>query len=504
MLSHDQEKQKNQKEDISRLVSRNKFAYLIISFNQGLSSISELAVSYYFKDTLKIEPAKLSQIMSFIAIPWMIKPLFGLITDLLPICGYRRKIYIILCGLLNIICWTLMSMATVDVYGATTLLLLINLGLSFSTVVGEAIVVELSQLSKDDSSKTKEYVSWFFFCKYVGALFSAYMKGLLIEKMSLKGVFMIASFLPWLLVMSGIVLIENVTKKNSPAAQSYGTLGNQETYVETHAETNPAPQAEPNLMKEFCEFMCKKYVIVPTIFIIVFMATPSYNDPFFYFLTDELKFTPRDLGKISFFSTLATLIAIWMYQQFFKTCNFKVMITIGSILSFIFSFCGYILVLRINLKIGISDFFLVLLSNSFLSMLGELILMPMLALAAQLCPKNLEGTVYSLFMSALNFGSILSGLNGSFLTSYLGITSKDYSNLYILILISNLVGLAPLPMLCCIDNSYFQPELESPKETGDIETVALVTKSEDIKNELNKKNEKIEKNELELTNNDKK
>src|SRR5690349_18978701 len=74
----------------------NKLAYLIISFNQGLSSISELAVSYFFKDQLHLEPARLSQIMSFVAIPWMVKPIFGLITDLLPLCSYRRKVYIIL------------------------------------------------------------------------------------------------------------------------------------------------------------------------------------------------------------------------------------------------------------------------------------------------------------------------------------------------------------------------------------------------------------------------
>jgi folate/biopterin transporter len=468
MLSPVQEKSETIKQDNSSKISRNKLAYLIISFNQGLASISELAVSYYYKDTLKIEPARLSQLMSIIALPWMIKPIFGLITDLLPICGYRRKIYIILCGLLNILCWTCMATMNLSVSGATILLLLINLGLSFSTVVGEAIVVELSQLSKDDSSKTKDYVSMFFFCKYVGALFSAYMKGLLVEKMNVKGVFLIASILPWLLVVSGMVLLEESIKKSNHSA--YGTIGT--------GEANSDGDSSPDLMKEFCEFMCKKYVIVPTIFIIVFMATPSYNDPFFYFLTDELKFTPSDLGKISFFSTLATLIAIWMYQQYFKTCNFKMMITIGSILSFFFSFCGYILVLRINLKLGISDYILVLVSNSFLSMLGELILMPMLALAAQLCPKNLEGTVYSLFMSALNFGGILSGLNGSFLTTFLGITSKDYSNLYLLILISNIISLAPLPMLCCIDNSYFQPELEQPDKNADQEENKLLNEKE--------------------------
>ena len=81
-------------------------------------------------------------------------------------------------------------------------------------------------------------------------------------------------------------------------------------------------------------------------------------------------------------------------------------------------------------------------------MIGELILMPMLSLACLLCPKNLEGTVYAMFMSALNFGGIMSGLLGSFLTSWLKITSKNYDNLANLILIANFLTICPLPFLC--------------------------------------------------------
>ena len=32
-------------------------------------------------------------------VPWMIKPLYGLITDSLPIWGRRRRPYLIICGL---------------------------------------------------------------------------------------------------------------------------------------------------------------------------------------------------------------------------------------------------------------------------------------------------------------------------------------------------------------------------------------------------------------------
>lgn len=483
-------KKKHREETIKNKKFRNQMAYLIISFNQGVSSVSELAVSYFFKDELKLEPALLSQIMSLVTVPWMIKPLFGLITDLIPICGYRRKIYIMICGLINIIGWMMMASVVKSLFGATSILFLINCGLSFSTVLGEAVVVELSQIhdeSDKDKSSAKDYVSLFFFCKYVGALVSAYLKGYLVEIMNVRSVFLITSFLPWLLIISGFILIEGkiFDKEDFPA-------NNQNDNIEISSSQEHVTQPD-GLVKQFFTFMCKKYVIVPTLFIIAFMATPSYSDPFFYFLTNELKFSPIDLGKISFFSTLATLIAILMYKWFFKNVNFKLMITVGTVISFIFSFLGYILVKRINLELGISDFILVLFSNSFLSMLGELILMPMLSLACMLCPKNLEGTVYSFFMSALNFGGIMSGINGSLVTSYLGITSKDYHNLDKLILISNILTLVPLPLLLCISNSYFQPELNNDSDNEEKEKLKN-DENEGSENLKNTKNEIILKN----------
>jgi MFS family permease len=187
---------------------------------------------------------------------------------------------------------------------------------------------------------------------------------------------------------------------------------------------------------------------------------------------------------------LATLIAILMYRLYFKNCNFKLMITIGTVVSFVFSFLGYILVKRINVQLGISDFILVLFSNSFLSMLGELIMMPMLSLACMLSPKNLEGTVYSLFMSALNFGGIMSGINGSLITTWLGITSKDYHNLDKLILISNIMTLIPLPLLICISSSYFQPELNSEQDSEEKQKL-----NEEEPNKSNKEEHQILKEE---------
>ena len=52
-----------------------------IFFVQGIASMSDLAVSYFYKDTLKVDPATLSTVTSLTALPWTIKPIYGFLSD---------------------------------------------------------------------------------------------------------------------------------------------------------------------------------------------------------------------------------------------------------------------------------------------------------------------------------------------------------------------------------------------------------------------------------------
>jgi len=72
---------------------------------------------------------------------------------------------------------------------------------------------------------------------------------------------------------------------------------------------------------------------------------------------------------------------------------------------------------------------------------------PVLVLAARICPRGVEGTLYALLMSVLNFGNVISNEIGSILTHSLHITSTDFTNLWKLILICSCSALLPLPLL---------------------------------------------------------
>jgi Na+/melibiose symporter-like transporter len=72
-----------------------KGAIALIYIVQGALGISHLAVSFFLKDELGLSPAQSAAMIGFAMLPWTIKPLYGFISDCLPIAGYRRRPYLV-------------------------------------------------------------------------------------------------------------------------------------------------------------------------------------------------------------------------------------------------------------------------------------------------------------------------------------------------------------------------------------------------------------------------
>ena len=450
-------------EDYKRIRSNNQILYLICSFTWGISTISELAIQFFFKDELGVEPDLLLQINSLISFPWTLKPLYGLLSDLFPFYGYRRKSYLIMFGTIMIICWLLMAFYTKTIIQTTIILFVRNFCLAFISVLAESMVVELTQLETSNlDSKSKDYVSSFFFVKHLGSLITSYLKGVFVDIFALRKIFLIDAFVPIGFIIVGFLYIEAKKENSLHKNPSYNSEDKEqyEKKLEKDHEFDLSKKRN-EAIRDLLNFIKKKHVYVPFLMIVLFSASPNYNDPFFYFLTNQLKIKATVLGELSFVGNISMLVGIIFYKTYLKNVGFQKMIIFGTIFSTFISLFNFLLVLRVNINFGISDLSVLFLTGAIISFLAEFIIMPVQALACASCPKNLEGTVYSIFMSAIHFGFVFSRLSGAIISKILNITSKDYSKLHLLIFISKVCTLIPLPLLCCLDDSYFS--MEKPK-----------------------------------------
>lgn len=71
-----------------------------------------MSIDYFLKDDLKLQPADAQVFKSMSHLPWNIKPIYGLISDTVPILGYQRGPYIVIAGALGMIAYLSLWYAT--------------------------------------------------------------------------------------------------------------------------------------------------------------------------------------------------------------------------------------------------------------------------------------------------------------------------------------------------------------------------------------------------------
>lgn len=199
-----------------------------------------------------------------------------------------------------------------------------------------------------------------------------------------------------------------------------------------------------------------KKVYYPLIFILILFSTPNYFDPFFYFITNKLNFTPVMVSYLAIISTLGICISISIYMAYFQKFDSRYIILIGSAFSIIFHIGSYGIVEGAYAHIGVSAFALTCACVLFISIVGEIAMLPFLSLAATICPKKLEATVYSIFLSAFNISIFFSSIIGSYLANLLSITATDFTNLSDLICICALWTILSISCLFILDTNYIE------------------------------------------------
>jgi MFS family permease len=93
-------------------------------------------------------PAAIAGVMALLALPWAIKPLFALLSDFVPLLGSRRRSYLIAStalAALGLGAAYLVPLDGGDRWVLVTLLLLPTLGIAFSDVLADALMIEVGK-----------------------------------------------------------------------------------------------------------------------------------------------------------------------------------------------------------------------------------------------------------------------------------------------------------------------------------------------------------------------
>jgi len=354
----------------------------------------------------------------------MIKPLFGFISDGLPIFGYRRRPYLVLSGILGAGAWVSLGTIVNNSWAATIAIALSSLSVAFSDVIVDSLVVERARVETQAKAGSLQSLCWG--ATALGGLMTAYFSGLLLEYFSTRTVFLVTALFPLIISVVAWLIAETPINKDTIKPQANNLL------------------STSNQIKQLGKAITQKAIWIPTAFIFLWQSTPSGEAAFFYFFTNELHFQPEFLGRVHLVTSLASLIGIWIFQRFLKSVLFRVICGWSIVISAALRMTMLILVTHTNRALGIDDQWFSLGDSLILAVMGQIAFMPVMVLAARICPLGIEATLFALLMSIFNLGGAISREFGALIMHWLGITENNFDTLWLLVIITNVIALVPL------------------------------------------------------------
>ncbi|KAE9025887.1 hypothetical protein PR003_g9117 [Phytophthora rubi] len=399
---------------------------------QGFSSFTALAVNYFFKDHLHLHPTQSQLLQMLIKVPWRVKPVYGILSDSLPLFGYHRKSYMMLCSVLQTA--ATLAMAVPDLVTtpaiAVLMLMLQSLSVAVIDVVIDARVVEISRLDPINGPNDLQSLSWI--ATSLGGMLGAFLSGPATDDLGVRGVFLAAALGPITTLMFSMTMDE-----------SKSTLSKRD-FVSSATKQ----------LRQLKTAICTPVVGKCALWVFISHAiTPAYTQVLFFFSTDVLHFTPEFLGTVSAIGFIFLMVGTMMYNMFFTNVSFRRIFMAAQLCLALISLADVVLVTRTNLQLGIPDKAFVLGDHVVADVIGRLKTMPIMVLCAKLCPRGIEGTLFALLMSISNVSYSVSEFWGAFVCDWMGITQDKYEMLWLAIALRSALKVVPIFFLFLIPST---------------------------------------------------
>ncbi|KAJ3681639.1 hypothetical protein LUZ60_014212 [Juncus effusus] len=425
-------------------------------FGGGLGGV---ATDFYWKDVQLLQPSSAQFYDGITNVPWMVKPVWGLFTDLVPVLGFRRRPYFIMSAVLGVISTLTLSLHNkLPVKLAVLMLTLQSWGVAISDVTIDALV---ARNSVTYPALAADMQSLCGFSASLGGLLGFSISGLLVHAMGPQGVIGLLC-IPFALIFSVGMLLKETKVPNI----SYNQVS--EKFLQAGKSMWSALKC-PQIWRP-CVYMYLSLTLSLDISVGMFYW---YTDP-----TVGPNFSEGFIGFIYSIGSVGSLLGVLLYQTKLKDHPFRNILFWAQLLSCLSGMLDLIFILRLNLILHIPDRFFAVIDICTSKLVGNLKWMPLLVLSSKLCPNGIEGTFYALLMSIDNAGLLSSSWIGSILLHFLNVTRDEFGNLWIAVFVRNLLRLVPLAFLFLVpescQNDVILPEgfLEGNCNNDDIELVS--------------------------------
>ena len=365
--------------DVRRLAA----LFAVVYFAQGMWYLPNQTMTIVLKER-GLSAADVADFFLISTVPWLIKPVYGLISDFVPLFGSRRRSYLLLTSALAAAAGFVLAGGVEPSYWRlASLFSAMGLGLAFTDVLVDAVMVEHGKAL----GLTGAFQSVQWGAIQTASILVGELGGLLAERRSLATAFLCAAVFP---LVSFAMTLSFV---HEPRARS-----EEETFRQTLAAIRRA--------------LRQREVWIVAGFIFFYDFSPSFGPALVFYQTDVLGFSQQFIGHLGALSSIAAVLGAFVYAPLSRRVPLRRLIN-WSIGAGVVGTLGYLLY---------RDAWSALVIDTVFGGVGMIVQLAFLDLAAKSCPRYAEATFFALYMSVSNGGTQLAENVGARLYDWYGYT----------------------------------------------------------------------------------
>lgn len=419
-------------------------------------------------------------------LPWAMKPMIGLISDVFPLWGYNKAPYMVITTVLGVCALSYLGLSTAEtapISAVVTCLFLVTFQVATCDLLSEA---RYSEMIKIHSHAGPSLLSYCWGGMQACGLVAIACSGLAVMYLGVHWMYIIC-VVPAASVLAPVALGyigEPRLTEEQKIAKRQRFVAEQEMcwlcllmFIATITMTcagifvrDPFTNAILGLSIGFIVLVCFSVTLSPVIakfnaFTLIQTACMlSTNSAAFYFYTDTEEQYPATENSpggphfsMLFFNSgigtvgaVCSLIGIWSYQRYLSKWRYRSLLVCTNLVYSLLAAADCVVFSRLNRQLGIPDEVFVLGAQGLEYVLQQWMWMPQVVILSYMVPEGMEATMYALLAGCHNLGWSISQTVGGYALDLLGCHPKgalgeshEFDNLWIVAAFA-----AGLPLVC--------------------------------------------------------